>query len=59
MEASPRERSDALLDPAADPGGAAMGTLGDGSVDTNWFILLRRTSRTGRSGALATSGGHW
>ena len=42
MEASPVERSDALLDPAADPGGAAMGTLGDGSVDTNWFALLHR-----------------
>ena len=42
MEASPVERSDALLDPAADPGGAAMGTLGDGSVETNWFLLLRR-----------------
>ncbi len=42
MEASPGERSDALLDPAADPGGAAMGTLGDGSVETNWFVLLQR-----------------
>ena len=42
MEGPPVERSDALLDPVADPGGAAMGTLGDGSVDTNWFILLRR-----------------
>jgi MFS family permease len=42
MEASPVERSDALLDPATDPGGAAMGTLGDGSVDTNWFVLLHR-----------------
>lgn len=42
MEAGPVERSDALLDPRADPGGAAMGTLGDGSVETNWFVLLRR-----------------
>ncbi|HTU96790.1 MAG TPA: MFS transporter [Solirubrobacteraceae bacterium] len=36
------ERSDALLDPAADPGGGAMGPLGDGSVETNWFVLLHR-----------------
>ncbi len=42
MEGIPVEETDALLDPSADPGGAAMGTLGDGSVDTNWFILLRR-----------------
>ena len=42
MEASPVDQSDALLDPAADPGGAAMGTLGDGSVETNWFALLHR-----------------
>lgn len=51
MEGSPVERSDALLDPVADPGGAAMGTLGDGSVDTNWFVLLRRrvTDRAVRS----------
>jgi MFS family permease len=51
MEGSSVEPSDALLDPVADPGGAAMGTLGDGSVDTNWFILLRRrvTDRAVRS----------
>lgn len=51
MEGNPVEESDALLDPVADPGGAAMGTLGDGSVDTNWFILLRRrvTDRATRS----------
>jgi MFS family permease len=51
MEGTPVEESDALLDPVADPGGAAMGTLGDGSVDTNWFILLRRrvTDRATRS----------
>ncbi len=36
------ERSDALLDPVSDPGGGAMGTLGDGSVETNWFTLLHR-----------------
>jgi MFS family permease len=36
------ERSDALLDPVADPGGGAMGPLGDGAVETNWFVLLRR-----------------
>ncbi len=42
MEVSPGERSDALLDPASDPGGGAMGTLGDGSVSTNWFVLLHR-----------------
>jgi MFS family permease len=44
MAAPPRERSDAtaLLDPAADPGGGAMGPLGDGSVETNWFVLLHR-----------------
>jgi MFS family permease len=42
MEASPVDKSDTLLDPVADPGGAAMGTLGDGSVETNWFALLHR-----------------
>ncbi len=42
MEVSPVERSDALLDPVSDPGGGAMGPLGDGSVETNWFILLHR-----------------
>ena len=51
MEGTPVEESDALLDPVADPGGAAMGPLGDGSVDTNWFVLLRRrvTARATRS----------
>ncbi len=51
MEASPVDRSDALLDPVADPGGAAMGTRGDGSVETNWFTLLHRrvTHRAVRS----------
>ena len=43
MEAPGDERSDTLLDPAFDPGGGAMGTLGaDGSVETNWFVLLHR-----------------
>jgi MFS family permease len=43
VTASPVEGSDALLDPVADPGGGAMGTLGaDGSVETNWFTLLHR-----------------
>jgi MFS family permease len=46
MEASPTERSDALLDPVSDPGGAAMGTRGDGSVETNWFGLLSRRVST-------------
>ena len=42
MEVSPARRFDALLDPVSDPGGGAMGTLGDGSVKTNWFVLLHR-----------------
>ncbi len=42
MEASPVEPAEALLDPSHDPGGGAMGTLGDGSVETNWFVLLHR-----------------
>ena len=44
MEGPPVEQSesDSLLDPYSDPGGGAMGTLGDGSVDTNWFTLLHR-----------------
>jgi MFS family permease len=43
------ERSDTLLNPEFDPGGGAMGTLGaDGSVDTNWFVLLHRRV-TGRA----------
>jgi MFS family permease len=44
--ASSFEQSDALLDPVADPGGGAMGTLGDGSVETNWFVLLHRRMST-------------
>ena len=42
METPRDERSDLLLDPKYDPGGGAMGTLGDGSVETNWFTLLHR-----------------
>ncbi len=36
------EHSDTLLDPKFDPGGGAMGPLGDGSVEANWFTLLHR-----------------
>jgi MFS family permease len=54
MEGAPPdvERTDGLLDPKSDPGGAAMGTIGaDGSVETNWFTLLTRrvTARAERS----------
>jgi MFS family permease len=52
VEGPGEERSDALLDPKFDPGGGAMGTLGaDGSVETNWFVLLHRrvTGRAVRS----------
>jgi MFS family permease len=42
VEGTPGEPADALLDPAHDPGGGAMGPLGDGSVETNWFVLLHR-----------------
>lgn len=49
MEGPGDEQSDTLLDPKFDPGGGAMGTLGaDGSVDTNWFVLLHRRV-TGRA----------
>jgi MFS family permease len=46
------EQADVLLDPNFDPGGGAMGTMGaDGSVETNWFVLLHRrvTDRAVRS----------
>jgi MFS family permease len=37
------ERSNLLLDPAADPGGAAMGASGaEASVEPNWAAVLRR-----------------
>ncbi len=43
MEGPTTERADALLDPRYDPGGGAMGTMGaDGSVELNWFSLVRR-----------------
>jgi MFS family permease len=43
VESPGAEHSDVLLDPKFDPGGGAMGTLGaDGSVETNWFVLLHR-----------------
>jgi MFS family permease len=46
------DQTDVLLDPKFDPGGGAMGTMGaDGSVETNWFVLLHRrvTGRAVRS----------
>ena len=43
MEEPGEEQADVLLDPKFDPGGGAMGTMGaDGSVETNWFVLLHR-----------------
>ncbi len=43
MEEPGAEQSDVLLDPKFDPGGGAMGTMGaDGSVETNWFVLLHQ-----------------
>src|SRR3974390_1830209 len=46
-----QQQTEALLDPSRDPGGAAMGPLGDGSVEANWFVLLQRrgTARAVRS----------
>jgi MFS family permease len=42
VERPPRERPDLLLDPKADPGGAALGASGaEASVDSNWLVLLR------------------
>ena len=52
VEEQGEEQTDVLLDPKFDPGGGAMGTLGaDGSVETNWFVLLHRrvTGRAVRS----------
>ena len=52
MEEPGDEQADVLLDPNFDPGGGAMGTMGaDGSVETNWFVLLHRrvTDRAVRS----------
>ncbi|HUD15988.1 MAG TPA: MFS transporter, partial [Acidimicrobiales bacterium] len=43
MEDPPLERPDLLLDPTADPGGAALGASGaEASVDPSWPVLLRR-----------------
>jgi len=46
-----QQQTEALLDPSRDPGGAAMGPLGDGSVEASWFVLLQRrvTARAVRS----------
>ncbi len=52
VEESGDRQADVLLDPNFDPGGGAMGTMGaDGSVETNWFVLLHRrvTDRAVRS----------
>jgi MFS family permease len=52
VEVPPSERSDLLLDPKYDPGGAAMGAMGaEASVDVRWPTLLKRrvTSRAERS----------
>jgi MFS family permease len=52
VEEAGDEQTDVLLDPKFDPGGGAMGTMGaDGSVETNWFVLLHRrvTDRAVRS----------
>jgi len=43
VEDRSQKRSDLLLDPKADPGGAAMGASGaEASVDPSWPVLLRR-----------------
>ena len=43
MDAPEVERSDLLLDPASDPGAAALGATGaEASVDVSWPTLLRR-----------------
>jgi MFS family permease len=52
VEEAGEDQTDVLLDPKFDPGGGAMGTMGaDGSVETNWFVLLHRrvTDRAVRS----------
>ncbi len=52
MDGPEVERSDRLLDPSSDPGGAAMGATGaEASVDVSWPELLRRrvTARAERS----------
>ena len=58
VEEQGEEQTDVLLDPKFDPGGGAMGTLGaDGSVETNWFVLLHRRVTDEPSAVPATSGG--
>ena len=43
MENPPADRRDLLLDPKADPGGAALGASGaEASVDPRWPVLLRQ-----------------
>ena len=43
MENPPPDRRDLLLDPLADPGGAALGASGaEASVDPRWPVLLRQ-----------------
>lgn len=46
-----RDDPDALLDPARDPGAAALGVLGtEAATDLNWWSLLRRRAQA-RAGA--------
>ena len=43
MENPPSDREDLLLDPKADPGGAALGASGaEATVDPRWPVLLRQ-----------------
>ena len=52
MESPPSDREDLLLDPKADPGGAALGASGaEATVDPRWPVLLRQrvARRAGRS----------
>jgi MFS family permease len=43
VEGGSTERTDLLLDPKSDPGGAALGASGaEASVELNWAALLRR-----------------
>ena len=57
MEGSPVERSDALLDPVADPGGGAMGTWGTAPSRRTGSSCCTAGSRPGPCAARATSGG--
>jgi MFS family permease len=52
VENPPSDREDLLLDPKADPGGAALGASGaEATVDPRWPVLLRQrvARRAGRS----------